>query len=154
MNMRKILIGLAVCLTLALLLSWSAGAALAVQTDETKPPPPMFHMQAPSGICADAQYLYVMADGKILQYGVADMRLVKKVDLPEPPPPPEAPPRESESEGLPPPPPPATPHGLWTTGNILYVLAGPEIHRYTTPDLTLQATTELPEPELPPEADN
>jgi hypothetical protein len=43
----------------------------------------------------------------------------------------------------------AGPHGLWTGNGSLYVLAGPVVYRYTTPDLALKATIELPEPEFP-----
>jgi len=153
MNMRRILLGFAVGFALSVVPGLAAGVALAGQNDGTPPPPFMFHMQEPSGICADAQYVYVMAGRKILQYGITNLKVVKTVELPEPPPPPEAPPRETARGKFPPPPPPAMPHGLWTGNGVLYVLAGPEIHRYSTPDLILQTSVELPAPE-PPETGN
>jgi len=45
------------------------------------------------------------------------------------------------------PPPPAS---VCTDGKHLYVIMGPKILQYTTPDLTLKKTLELPRP-TPPE---
>jgi hypothetical protein len=141
MNIRKIMIGLA----LSLILTGAVGAALA-RPPEGMPLPPhgMFHMMGVSGICGDQQHLYVMAGGKILQYGLADLKLLKTVDLPKP-----APPKGMEEGKLPPPPPMGGPHGIWAGGGSLFVLAGPMIYRFSTPDLKLLTSVELPKPEHP-----
>lgn len=119
-------------------------------TDSTQLPPPGMHRMGLSGIAGDQQYLYVMAGGKILEYDQADMSLIKTVALPDPGPPP-APPADTtgKSDLHKFPPPPAGPHGLWASDHFLYVLAGPKLYRYSTPDLTLQLTTELPKPDPP-----
>ena len=39
--------------------------------------------------------------------------------------------------------------GICTDGIHLYVLAGPMVHQYTLPDLTLTNSLELPRPEPP-----
>jgi hypothetical protein len=144
MNTRKVFAGI-VGYALIVLLGVAAGAAFASQESGALPPPPMFHMHGSSGISADQQYLYVMAAGKIMEYSLTDMTLIKSVELPDPGPPPE----ETESGMRPPHPPMGGPHGLCTMESNLYVLAGHAIHRYSIPDLTLQSTTELPAPELP-----
>jgi hypothetical protein len=150
MNTRRILITFA----LTLILNSVAGVALAQQTEGRQPPPPMHPMMGLSGICGDQEYLYLMAGGKIMQYEITDLKLLKTVDLPKPAPPPSAPPNGTEPGQFPPHPPMAGPHGLWAGesslgDSCLYVLAGPVIHRYSTPDLTWQITVELPKPELP-----
>jgi len=143
MSRRKILIAFA----LALFLSPASGIAFVDQSEVMPLPPPMMGL---SGICADEQHLYVMAGGKIMQYGISDLGLLKTVDLPEPLPPSIAPPEEGmELDQFPPlPPPMAPPHGLWTGNGFLFVLAGPVVYKYTTPDLSLKATVELPKPEF------
>jgi hypothetical protein len=149
MNIGKILISLA----LAMVLILTSAAAFAGPTEGMVPPHVMFHLMAFSGICGDQQNLYVLAGGKIMQYSLADLKLLKTVDLPKPVPPSSLPPKGKEESGKFPPPPPfpmAGPHGLWAGDGALYVLAGPVIHRYSTPDLTFKTTVELPKPEFPP----
>jgi len=102
---------------------------------------------SPTGICGDQQYLYVMAGGKILEYQLTDMALLRSEDLSDPGPPKGAPPKRPDPGGYPPPPP--IPHGLWAGNGSLYVLAGPFVYIYSIPDLTLQNTVQLPKPELP-----
>jgi hypothetical protein len=144
MNTRKIVIGFG----LLLMMSSATGAAFAQRAEGM--PPPMFHMLGMSGFCADQQYLYVMAGGKIIQYDITDLKLVKTVDLPKPVPPSSVAPSGTGSNQPPPPPPPmAGLLGLWAGESFLYVLAGPVIYQYSTPDLTLQTTVELPKPEFP-----
>ena len=144
MNKRRILIGFAVIV----FLSSAAAASFAAQT-ELMPPPPMHGL---SGICADQQYLYVMADEKILQYEIGTLELKNTVSMPPlPPPPPSAPPTGMEDDHFPPFPPMGIPHGLWTGNGFLYVLAGHVVYQYSTPGLALKATVELPEPEFPDE---
>lgn len=119
-------------------------------TDTTQPPAPgMFHRMGASGLSGDSQYLYVVAAGKILEYDMAGMSLVKSVDLPEmtPPAPPSDTSGKSDFRRFPPP--MGAPHGVWATDHFLYVMAGPKLYKYSTPDLTLQLTEELPRPELP-----
>jgi hypothetical protein len=147
MNVRKILVGF----VLSLMMSSATAIGTAAPASGQGEAPPMFQLLGMSGICADQQYLYVMTDGKIMQYEITDMNLVETVTLPEPPSPPRTPPSRTDSSQLSPPPPPpiAGPHGLWLGNDVLYVLAGPVIYRYSTPDLTLQTTVELPKPEFP-----
>lgn len=154
MKLLRKMIGLFV----GLLLSLAPVPVLAAgQTIEFPPPPPPPQM-ALSGICADSTYLYVIAHGKILQYKLADMSLLQTVDLPElappsdAPPPPPPPPKSTESGTMPPPPPHhmGMPHGAWVGSGSLYILAGHLVFQYSTTDLTLKATTELPPPEPPP----
>jgi len=149
MNIRKILILIGLALAGGLLL-----AIVAVFGDppEGHPPHPgMFHMMGLSGISGDQQNLYVLAGGKIMQYGLADLKLLKTVDLPKPVPPSNLPLKGKEESGKFPPPPPhhVGPQGLWAGGGSLFVLAGPAIHQYSTPDLTFKTTLELPKPEFP-----
>ena len=139
MNIHKIPINL------ALVLIFAATAALAGAPGDMFPPHGHHPMTGPSGIAADKQNLYVMAGPKIRQYSLADLKLLKTVDLPKP-----APPQDKEAMPCPPPPPcMAGPHGLWAGDGFLYVLAGPLLFRYSTPDLTLKNTMALPKPELP-----
>jgi hypothetical protein len=150
MNSRKILILIGLALAGGLLLT-----IVAVFAAPPEGPPPhhgMFHMMGLSGISGDQQNLYVLAGGKIMQYSLVDLKLLKTVDLPKPVPPSSLPPKGKEESGMFPPPPPfpmAGPHGLWAGDGALYVLAGPVIHRYSTPDLTFKTTVELPKPEPP-----
>jgi hypothetical protein len=113
----------------------------------------------PSCISADKQHLYVVVDGKIMQFGAANMKLVKTVDLPKPAPPSDARPADAPPQGKPPGhhppfgPPMAGPLGIYATESFLYVVAGPVIYQFSTPDLELRNTVELPRPE-PPRAGN
>ena len=54
--------------------------------NQTQPPPP----QQGSGLCTDGTYLFMLRGHSLQQYTVADMTLVKSVDLPKPEPPPTA----------------------------------------------------------------
>lgn len=147
MNIRKALIGLAITLILS-----APGFSFADPSSGMMPPHARFHLMKFSGMAADKHNLYVMAGGKIMQYGLADLNLLKSIDLPMP-----VPPSYMQNKGqedcskFPPPPPPymAGPQGLWAGEGFLYVLAGPMIYRYSTPDLTLKNTVELPKPEFP-----
>jgi len=150
MNIHKILISL----VLAAVLILTSAAAFAAPPEGVHPPHGMFHLMGLTGISGDQKNLYVMAGGKIMQYGLADLKLLKTVDLPKPAPPANMPPKDKEAMPWPPPfPPKGGPHGLWAGEGSLYVLAGPMLHRYSTPDLTLKSTMELPKPE-PPRAAN
>lgn len=145
---RKILVGL---LSLAFI-SLAAGIAFAQDSSGTMPSPPFNHFNPRmglSGLCADLQHIYVMAGGKIMEYDLAGLTIQKTIDLPELLPPSGAPPKAPESGQFPPPPHMGGPHGLWADENFLYVLAGPVMYRYSTPDLVLHNTVELPKPELP-----
>jgi hypothetical protein len=144
MIMLRILIGFA----LSLVVSSATGPAFAQSTQKMESPPPIGHLLGLSGICVDQQYLYVMAGGKIMQYEISDIKLLRAVDLPELPPPPQVSPKDAGSGQLPPPQ-MAAPHGLCASEGFLYVLAGPLFFRYSTPDLTLQNSVELPRPRLP-----
>jgi hypothetical protein len=149
MNIRKILLSL----VLAAVLLLTSASAFAASTEGHPPPHGMFHLMGLSGVSGDKQNLYVLAGGKIMQYGLADLKLLKTVDLPKPVPPSHL--KSKEEPGKPPPPPPFKhgpgPHGIWAGEGGLYVLAGPMIYRYSTPDLTLKTSVELPKPE-PPQA--
>ena len=104
----------------------------------------------PTGISGDQQYLYVMAGGKILEYQLTDMTLLRSVALPDPGPPGQISTSSTATgSGKFPPPPPPMPHGLWAGNGSLYVLQGPSVYTYSVPDLTLQNTVQLPKPELP-----
>jgi hypothetical protein len=138
MNIHKIMINL------ALVLVFTATAALAGPPGGMFPPHGFHPMMGPAGITADKQNLYVLAGPKILQYNLADLKLLKTVDLPKP-----MPPQGKEARPCPPPPHMAGPQGLWAGGGFLYVLAGPKLYRYSTPDLALKNTTELPKPDFP-----
>lgn len=146
MSSRKLIVGLIV----VLVVFWAACLVYSDQTESPKPPP-MHLMAGLSGICGDGDglYLYVMAGGKILQYEIATMQLINSVDLPKPALPRSAPPAAIQPGQLPPHPPMAAPHGLWIRDDLLYVLAGPVIHRYSIPDLILGNSTELPRPDPP-----
>jgi hypothetical protein len=150
MSIRKILILIGLALAGGLLLT--IVTVFAAPPEGHPPPHVMFHQMRLSGISGDQQNLYVLAGGKIMQYGLADLKLLKTVDLPKPVPPSSLPPKGKEESGkFPPPPPPhhGGPQGLWAGGGALYVLAGPAIHQYSTPDLTFKTTVELPKPEFP-----
>jgi hypothetical protein len=54
--------------------------------NQTQPPPP----PAGAGLCTDGEYLFMLRGHSIQQYTVADMTLVKSVELPKPEPPPTA----------------------------------------------------------------
>ena len=140
MNIRKILT------SLALVLAFTASAAGADPSGGMFPPHGFHHsMRGPAGLTADKQNLYILAGPKIMQYSLADLKLVKTVDLAKP-----APPQGKEAMPCPPPPPhPAGPHGVWAGDGFLYVLAGPMLFQYSIPDLTLKKTAMLPKPEFP-----
>ena len=115
--------------------------------------PPMNTAFAMAGICTDQQYLYAVAGGKITQYLLTDMSLVKTVDLPDPGPPPAV--SASDMDTVPPQsgkmPPPHFGKSQWllANGGYLYIMMGPMIYRYSASGLTLQSSTELPKPEGP-----
>ena len=125
---------------------------------EQPPSPLMFFKMGLSGIAGDEDHLFVMAGGKIMVYQISGMSLLKSVDLPDPPadalpPKPNFSSFDPRSNPPPFPPPFAHPHGrpqgLWASDHFLFVLAGPMIYEYSTPDLALVSTTQLPKPELP-----
>lgn len=144
MNRKMLLVSLA--LTGALIVT----ATLAFAAPHHKPPPP--HGKFPpigvSGIYGTTQHLYVLEGCKILQYSLPDLKLLKSLDLPQPSPPPAAP-GQKEAHRLPPPPPPARAQGIYGSNHALYVLAGPMLYQYSTPDLTLKNKVALPKPEPP-----
>ena len=82
--MRKILIfvilGLALCS-----ISIPVAAYAQQTTSSTQPAAGAFVLArfGPTGISGDQQYLYVMAGGKILEYEIAEMTLLRSVDLPD-----------------------------------------------------------------------
>ncbi len=148
MDSRKILVSLALAVALIL----TGTSAFAGPTEGMVPPHGMFHMMGLSGLSGTQQHLYVLAGGKIMQYGLADLKLLKTVDLPKPVPPADLKSKGKEEWGKFPPPPPfpmVGPHGLWAGDGALYVLAGPMIYKFSTPDLTLKTSVELPRPEFP-----
>ncbi len=138
MNIRKILI------SLALMLIFAATTAMADPPGGIFPHDGFQPMMGAAGITADKQHLYVVAGPRIMEYSLADLKLVKTVDLPKP-----APPKGKEARPCPPPPPMGGPHGVWAGDGFLYVLAGPMLFQYSIPDLTLKKTAELPKPEFP-----
>jgi hypothetical protein len=141
MNLRKILFSF----FLALVMILTGAPTFAGPPEGMFPPPGPPSRMGPAGLTADKQFLYVVAGPTIMQYSLADLKLVKTVDLPRP-----APPKPPEARPFPPPPlPPAGPQGLWAGEGALYVLAGPRLYRFSTPDLTLKNTAELPKPEPP-----
>ncbi len=149
--MRKTLIfvilGLALCS-----ISIPLAAYAQQTTSSTQPAAGAFVLArfGPTGISGDQQYLYVMASGKILEYQLADMALLRSVDLPVPKPPGAVSTSATATDsGKFPPPPPPMPQGLWAGNGFLYVLAGPAVCVYSVPDLSLQNTVQLPKPELP-----
>ena len=147
---RALIIALAASLSIAAFFSFVFNSAFGATEDSAQAPPPMFHKMGITGITGDLDYLYVMAGGKILLYKQSDMNLQKTVDLPDPPSS-TLEPIPDPSEFPPPFPPPhgGGPHGLWVGASSLYVLAGPMIYEYSTPDLVLISSTELPRPEFP-----
>lgn len=103
------------------------------------------HMMGPANMVSDKQYLYVLAGPKIMLYNLGDLKLLKTVDLPKP-----TPPKEKADMPFPPPfPPGGISRMLLAADGGLYVLAGPMLYRFSTPDLTLSTTVEMPKPELP-----
>jgi hypothetical protein len=141
MKISKILISLALALALIL----TSGLAFAGPPDGMFAPYGVHAMMRSSGLVADKQHLYVVVGPKIMQYGLADLKLVKTVDLPKP----EMPKDKGAPPCPPPHPPMGGPQGLWAGDGSLYVLAGPLLYRFSTPDLTLKTTAELPKPEPP-----
>ena len=152
MNPRKILISLA--LAVALILTGTSAFAGPPGGPPPGMPPHhgMFPLMGLSGISGNQQHLYVLAGGKIMQYKLADLKLLKTVDLPKPEPPADLKSKGKEERGKcppPPHPPMAGPQGFWVGDGALYVLAGPMLFKYSTPDLTLKTKVELPKPEFP-----
>lgn len=152
MKTHRISLVLAMVLTLIV----ATETVFAAKTDGTMPPPPPRGM--PTGICADEHNLYVVADGKVMQFQVTDLTLVATLNLPKPVAPegtpPIIPPEESTSGQLQPRHPMGSaPQGVWASDGMLYILAGPTIYRYSIPDLILQTPVELPKP-VPPTASN
>lgn len=148
MKLSKILVSLA----LALVLILTSVAAFAGPPEGMSPPPGMYPMMGPMGPAAmtsDKQHLYVLVGPKIIQYSLGDLKLLKTIDLPKP-----EPPKEKAAMPCPPPfPPKGGSPALWAGDGSLYVLAGPMLYRFSTPDLALKTAAELPKPE-PPKAGN
>jgi hypothetical protein len=141
MKMQKMSLG-----TIILVLMLTSAAAMAGPFEAMhlcpggKPP-----LMGPGGIATDKQFLYVLAGPKIMQFSLEDLRLLKTVDLPKP-----TPPKEKAAMPCPPPfPPKGVPQGLCAGDGSLYVLAGPVIYRFKTPDLTMESSAQLPKPEMP-----
>jgi hypothetical protein len=135
--------------TLTFILSSLTGAVLASYGADMQPPPPLNMLVM--GMCADQQYLYAVTAGKIVQYKLSDMTLVKTVDLPEPLPPSSNPPIDPGSGKTPHFPPPfARSNWLLVNAGSLYVMVGPVVYKYSLPDLSLQTAVDLPKPDLPP----
>ncbi len=133
----------------ALIMSSLTGAVFASRGTDTQPPPPLNMLIA--GMSADQQYLYAIAGGKIVQYKLSDMTLVKMVDLPELLPPTGNPPIPPDSgKKIHFPPPMARSNWLLVNGGSLYVMVGPVVYKYSLPDLSLQTSVELPKPDFPP----
>jgi hypothetical protein len=109
------------------------------------------HMRGPAAMCADQQYLYVMVGGKLMKYGVNDLKVLKTVDLPVPVSPADAKAgsREGHPHGRGGPPPMGGAQMVLSGDRSLIVMAGPKIYRYSTADLTLQSSVDLPKPEAP-----
>jgi hypothetical protein len=142
MNLQKILLSF----FLALVLILTSALAFASPPQGMFPPRGLHPMMmGPSGLTADKQHLYVVAGPRILEYSLADLKLVKSIDLPK-----SAPPKLMEGQACPPPHPPMGGAQLWAGDGSLYVLAGPMLYRFSTPDLTLKTTAELPKP-VPPQ---
>ncbi len=147
--MKPIKIVMSLALAVALILTGTS--AFADPPAKSPLPHDMFHMMGLSGLSGNQQHLYVLAVGKIMQYSLADLKLLKTVDLNKPLPQADKSKGKEEGGKLPPLPPFPTigPHGLWAGADALYVLAGPIIYKFSIPDLTLQTIVELPKPELP-----
>ncbi len=137
-----------ILLVLALALIMTGTLAFAEPPPGMPLPHEMFHMMGVSGLSGTQQHLYVLAGGKIMQYSLADLKLLKTVDLVKPVPQGD---NAKGKEELPPPAPAPIigPHGLWAGADALYVLAGPTIYKFSIPDLKLETTVELAKPELP-----
>lgn len=127
------------------------------------PPPPVG-----SGLCTDGEYLFVMAGDTLFQYSVDELSLVTTVALPKP--------DQttgnnnqiqsskfverwaekiknlrnkvsSDSQTTPAPPPAGS--GICTDGPHLFMLRGDTLYQYTTSNMTLVKSVELPKPEAP-----
>lgn len=117
------------------------------------PPPPMPPMslraQGATAIFGEGQYLYVLAGGKLLEYKIDTMTLIHSVKLnggtvgavPS------SANREVSPMRMPFPPLPA--QSLWAGGGKVFVLAGPVICVFKSPDLTREKTVMLPGPKPP-----
>jgi hypothetical protein len=148
MSLRKILISLALAVALILF----GTSAFAGPTPGMPPHHGMFPLMGLSRLSGNQQQLYVLAGGRIMQYSLADLKLLKSVDLPKPAPAADLKAKGQEACGKFPPPPPFPmpgPQGLWVGEGALYVMAGPMLYKFSTPDLTLKTQVELPKPEFP-----
>ncbi|MGC8491571.1 MAG: hypothetical protein ACP5SH_07520 [Syntrophobacteraceae bacterium] len=114
-------------------------------TAQPPPGPPMFGRgNCPGAIFGDGKNLYVTAGGKILEYKLEAMTLIHSVTLPAPAPPAGKPESMGHGPCPPMPPPPSAQDSLWAGNGKLYVLAGPALYVYQTPDLKLEKTVLLP----------
>ncbi len=153
MKMRKLGIGIQLALLAGIvytLLLITPGVTVFGETQQQSSSPGKFFKMPMSGISGDNDYLYVMAGGKIMAYQKGRLTLSKTVELPDLPAD-MLPPKPDFSSGPPPfpPPPGGPPHGLWVSDQMLYVLAGPMMYQYSTPDLSLITSKALPKPEFP-----
>lgn len=144
MSFRKIFVGF----TLILLLC-GTGELVRAQPGREGGSSDKLELLSFSGVSGTQQHLYVLAGGRIMQFELDGMKLIKTVLLPEPPRPRQAaPPKDAPSDRS-----PkyeadmSLPFGIWAGNGFLYVMGGPTIYRYTIPDLVLKATVELPRPE-------
>ena len=140
----------------------SAEGALAHKGNGPPPPP------VGSGLCTDGDYLFVMAGDTLYQYSAEDLSLVSTVALPKLVQPPDnnnqtQPSKfmarwaekvknlrdkvSSDNQTQPPPLPVGS--GLCTDGPHLFMLRGNTIYQYTTSNMTLVKSAELPKPESP-----
>ncbi len=115
--------------------------------------PPMFlRGHGSAALFGEGQYLYVLVGGNLLEYKSDTMALVHSVRL-----------NGCMAGGVPGaatgpmssgrmPPPPLPAQSLWAGGGKVFVLAGPVICVYKSPDLTLEKTVMLPGPPKPPQA--
>ncbi len=132
MKSSKILLTSAV-VTLALMLT---GTMACGDPPQGASHPGLFQFMGPSGISGNQQNLYVLAGGKIMQYNLADLKLLKSVALPK-----------AETPGAAKPFPMPGPHGIWAGEKTLFVLTGPMFYEYSIPDLTFKTSVALPKPD-------
>ena len=130
MKSCKILLVLPVC---AIVLIW--GAMAYGNPPQEASPQSVFQFMGPSGISGNQQNVYVLAGGRIMQYNLTDLKLLKTVALPG-----------GAQPGAPKPLPAPGPHGIWVGEKSLFVLSGPMFYEYSIPDLTFKAGVALPKP--------